>query len=65
MLECRQPAGICADKKQVLANAGVASRRAAEDLIFEGRVSVNGRVTKVPQTSVHESQDKVFSCTAE
>ena len=32
--------------QKVLAQAGVASRRAAEDLIFRGRVEVNGSVVK-------------------
>ena len=32
--------------QKVLAQAGVASRRAAEDLIFRGRVEVNGTVVK-------------------
>jgi 23S rRNA pseudouridine2605 synthase len=42
---------------KVLAAAGVASRRACEDLIFEGRVTVNGKVVKVPQTLVSLSED--------
>ena len=42
---------------KVLAAAGVASRRAAEELIFEGRVTVNGKVTKVPQTLVSLDED--------
>lgn len=43
----------------MLANAGVASRRAAEELIFSGKVKVNGKLVKLPQTPVHESQDKI------
>lgn len=35
-----------------LAAAGVASRRACEELIFSGRVTVNGVITIVPQTLV-------------
>jgi 23S rRNA pseudouridine2605 synthase len=35
-----------------LAAAGIASRRAAEELIFAGRVSVNGTVQLLPQTLV-------------
>ena len=35
-----------------LAAAGVASRRACEEIIFEGRVRVNGTVTLLPQTLV-------------
>lgn len=37
---------------KILAAAGIASRRACEDLIFSGRVTVNGEVVKVPQTMV-------------
>ena len=32
--------------QKVMANAGVASRRASEKMILEGRVKVNGKVTK-------------------
>ena len=38
---------------KTLAAAGVASRRACEELIFAGRVSVNGKVIKIPQSPVH------------
>src|SRR5271156_1681333 len=41
-----------------LAAAGIASRRAAEELIFEGRVSVNGEVKLLPQTLVG-AQDEI------
>lgn len=44
---------------KVLAAAGVASRRAAEELIFEGKVSVNGLIVTVPQTLVCEKKDKI------
>jgi hypothetical protein len=44
---------------QVIAAAGVASRRAAEELIFEGKVSVNKAVVTVPQTLVTVSKDQV------
>lgn len=44
---------------QVLAAAGVASRRAAEELIFAGDVKLNGKVVTVPQTLAHPQQDKV------
>lgn len=37
---------------KLLAAAGVASRRACEELIFAGRVKVNGNVVKTPQTLV-------------
>ena len=39
-----------------LAHAGVASRRAAEQLIFDGRVTVGGRVVKDPATDVDGSK---------
>jgi 23S rRNA pseudouridine2605 synthase len=42
-----------------LATAGVASRRAAETLIFDGRVAVNGEKVIVPQTLVDPEVDKV------
>lgn len=37
---------------KVLAAAGVAARRACEELIFAGRVQVNGEVERVPQRLV-------------
>lgn len=37
---------------KLLVSAGVASRRACEELIFSGRVKVNGAIVKVPQTMV-------------
>jgi len=45
---------------KVLASAGVASRRACEELIFDGRVTVNGEVVKVPQTLVSLREDEIF-----
>lgn len=44
---------------KALAAAGVASRRACEELIFEGRVKVNGAVVKIPQTLVDWSSDQI------
>lgn len=41
-----------------LASAGIASRRACETLIFDGRVKVNGEVVLVPQTMV-DARDKI------
>lgn len=41
----------------VLARAGIASRRQAEELIQEGRVTVNGRVVIKPGTQVVWGQD--------
>ena len=39
---------------KILAAAGVASRRACEELIFAGKVTVNGEVVVIPQTMVGE-----------
>ncbi len=44
---------------KVLAKAGVASRRKAEELIFQGDVTVNGKVVLVPQTMVDPSKDTI------
>lgn len=44
---------------KILAQAGVASRRAAEQLIFDGKVTVNGQVVCVPQTLVSLEEDKI------
>lgn len=41
----------------MLAAAGVASRRACEELIFQGQVKVNGKVVKLPQTMVDSEVD--------
>lgn len=43
---------------KVMAAAGVASRRACEELIFAGKVKVNGAVTLIPQTMVDDN-DKI------
>lgn len=43
-----------------MAAAGVASRRACEELIFSGRVKVNGIITQLPQTLVDESDQVVL-----
>jgi 23S rRNA pseudouridine2605 synthase len=43
-----------------LAAAGIASRRAAEKLIFAGRVSVNGQIVCVPQTLVTLGEDRIL-----
>ena len=42
---------------KVLAAYGVASRRKCEELIFEGRVTVNGEIALLPQTMVDEQRD--------
>jgi 23S rRNA pseudouridine2605 synthase len=44
---------------KALAAAGIASRRACEEIIFMGRVQVNGATVKVPQTLVDWSADKI------
>ena len=45
---------------KVLAGAGVASRRACEELIFKGLVKVNDEIVKVPQTMVDLAQDEIW-----
>ncbi|MCL7043562.1 hypothetical protein MKW94_004202, partial [Papaver nudicaule] len=45
---------------KVLAAAGVASRRKCEELVFEGRVTVNGSVCKTPQTKVDLAKDNIY-----
>lgn len=44
---------------KALAHAGIASRRAAEELIFQGTVTVNGKVVLVPQTMVDVERDVI------
>ncbi len=44
---------------KVLAAAGVASRRKCEELIFDGKVSVNGQVITTPQTMVNPEKDRL------
>ena len=44
---------------KTLAACGVASRRACEELIFAGRVSVNGEKICSPQTLVDPSIDHI------
>ncbi|CAI9091155.1 OLC1v1026102C2 [Oldenlandia corymbosa var. corymbosa] len=45
---------------KVLAAAGVASRRSSDELIFGGKVTVNGSVCKTPQTRVDPLRDVIF-----
>jgi 23S rRNA pseudouridine2605 synthase len=45
---------------KVLAAAGVASRRACEELIFNGKVKVNGEVVLAPQTQVDSEKDAIL-----
>ena len=44
---------------KALAAAGIASRRSCEELIFAGRVQVNGQTIKVPQTLVDWGADRI------
>lgn len=44
---------------KVLAAAGIASRRACEELIFQGHVKVNGKVVLLPQTIVDSVGDTI------
>src|SRR6185312_13236673 len=46
--------------QKFLADAGVASRRAAEQFILDGRVSVNGEIVRLLGTKVDPLHDKVF-----
>ena len=43
-----------------MAAAGVASRRASEELIFQGKVMVNGVVVLIPQTPVDQNVDEIL-----
>ncbi|HEY2810486.1 MAG TPA: pseudouridine synthase [Rhabdochlamydiaceae bacterium] len=45
---------------KALAAAGIASRRASEELIFQGRVKVNGSIIRVPQTLVNWESDEIL-----
>jgi 23S rRNA pseudouridine2605 synthase len=44
---------------KALAAAGIASRRGAEEMIFAGRVRVNGEVIRVPQTLIDWEKDEI------
>ncbi|MBS0615351.1 MAG: rRNA pseudouridine synthase [Verrucomicrobia bacterium] len=44
---------------KVLAAAGVASRRACEELIFKGKVTVNGEIVLKPETHVDADKDTI------
>ena len=46
--------------QKFLANSGIASRRKCEDLILEGKVSVNGVVVTELGTKINPNEDKVF-----
>ncbi|CAN8287210.1 unnamed protein product [Cochlearia groenlandica] len=45
---------------KVLAAAGVASRRNSEELIFDGKVTVNGSLCITPQTRVDPTRDIIY-----
>lgn len=45
--------------QKYLADAGIASRRKAEQLILQGRVSVNGKVVTELGTKIMPNKDKV------
>lgn len=45
---------------QVMAAAGIDSRRRCEDIIAAGRVQVNGNVVILPQTPVTVNKDKIL-----
>lgn len=44
---------------KILAACGVAARRKCEELIFSGKVTVNGETVLIPQTQVDEQKDKI------
>ena len=46
--------------QKFLADAGVASRRAAEQFILDGRVSVNGQVVRRLGTKIDPAHDKIL-----
>ncbi|ESQ52592.1 hypothetical protein EUTSA_v10016747mg [Eutrema salsugineum] len=45
---------------KVLAAAGVASRRTSEELIFDGKVTVNGSLCTAPQIRVDPTRDIIY-----
>ncbi len=45
---------------KALAAAGIASRRTSEEIIFDGRVTVNGEVVLLPQTLVDLKVDEIL-----
>ena len=48
--------------QKFLANSGIASRRKCEEIILEGKVSVNGQIVKELGTKVKPTVDKVEYC---
>lgn len=45
--------------QKFLAEAGIASRRASEEIIAAGRVAINGKTVRTLGTKVHPAQDRV------
>ena len=45
--------------QKLIADAGIASRRKAEEMIDAGRVSVNGKVVRTQGVRVDPARDKV------
>jgi 23S rRNA pseudouridine2605 synthase len=45
--------------QKFLAEAGVASRRASEEIILAGRVAVNGQIVQTLGTKIHVGKDRV------
>lgn len=45
---------------KIMAQAGIASRRACEEIIFSGRVLVNGKTCFLPQTQVSLETDTIY-----
>ncbi len=54
------PAGASVRLNRFLSIAGVTSRRKADELIADGRVSVNGRVVTSLETRIRPESDSVF-----
>lgn len=48
--------------QKFLANSGIASRRKCEELILEGKVSVNGKIISELGTKVNPDVDKIEYC---
>ena len=44
---------------KALSRAGVASRRKSEDIVFQGRVAVNGKIVTKPETKVRFGKDRI------